>query len=50
MSEKEEKLNEIIKGLFGDDTKPEEVGMRACKIPDYAGSKKERRANDDSEN
>ena len=39
MSEKEEKLNEIIKGLFGEDTKPEEVRMLACKIPDYAGSK-----------
>lgn len=39
MSKKEEKLNEIIKGLFGEDTKPEEVRMLACKTPDYAGSK-----------
>ena len=39
MSKKEEKLNEIIKELFGEDTKPEEVRMLACKIPDYAGSK-----------
>lgn len=42
MNEKEEKLNEIIKGLFGEDTKPEEVRMLACKIPDYAGAKKEK--------
>lgn len=36
---KEEKLNEIIKGLFDEGVKPEEVHMRACKIPDYAGAK-----------
>lgn len=42
MSEKEEKLSEIIKGLFGEDTKPEEVRMLACKISDYAGAKEEK--------
>lgn len=43
MSKKEEKLNEIIKGLFGEDTKPEEVHMPACKIPDYAGAAEKRK-------
>ncbi|MDA3768147.1 hypothetical protein PF586_06710 [Lactobacillus delbrueckii] len=42
MSKKEEKLNEIIKGLFGEDIKPEEVHMLACKIPDYAGAKEKK--------
>lgn len=42
MNNREEKLNEIIKGLFGEDTKPEEVHMLACKIPDYAGAKEKK--------
>lgn len=42
MNNREEKLNEIIKELFGEDTKPEEVHMLACKILDYAGAKEKK--------
>lgn len=50
MSEKEEKLSEIIKGLFGEDTKPEEVRILACKIPDYAGAKEKKENADEDVN
>lgn len=46
MNEREEKLNEIIKWLFGEDTKLEEVHMLACKIPDYAGAKEKKENHD----